>query len=64
MFSPMRKTGRMATNGAFVSMGPASSKNGSVLQEIRRPDGSKVVGLSRDSYERALSNAKSVLAKR
>jgi hypothetical protein len=60
----MKKSSRIATNGAFVSIGSNSPKGGSVLQEIRRSDGSKVVGLSRDTYDRALSNAKSVLTKK
>jgi hypothetical protein len=60
----MNKSSRNSANGAFVSVGSSGRKGGSVLQEIRRPDGSKVVGLNRDTYDRALSNAKSVLTKK
>lgn len=64
MFSSMTKSNRNAANGAFVTVGSGGSKSGSVLQQIRRPDGTKVTGLNRETYERALSNAKSVLTKK
>jgi hypothetical protein len=60
----MAKTHRIAANGAFVSVASAKTKSGSVLQQIRRPDGTKVTGLDRDTYERALFSAKSVLSKK
>jgi hypothetical protein len=60
----MSKSNRISANGAFVSVGPTGAKSGSVLQQIRRPDGSKVTGLSRETYDRALSSAKSVLSKK
>ena len=57
------KSHRSSANGAFVSVSK-DSRPGSVFQEIRRPDGSRVVSLSRDSYDRAITNAKAVLAKK
>jgi hypothetical protein len=60
----MGKMQRIAANGAFVSVKSVNAKGGSVLQQIRRPDGSKVTALNRDTHERALCSAKSVLAKK
>lgn len=54
---------RSSANGSFVSVSTHTNV-GSVFQEIRRPDGTRVVAMNRDSYNRALSNAKAVLAKR
>ncbi|PIB90442.1 hypothetical protein CSW62_01975 [Caulobacter sp. FWC2] len=55
---------KISANRAIVSAVTFRARNGSVLQEIRRPDGSKVVALSRDVHERALAGAKSVLARK
>ncbi len=60
----MGKTVRISANGSFVSVGPKTSKGESVFQEMRRPDGSRVVGMSRESYNRALTSAKAALSKK
>lgn len=57
----MIKAGRISANGSFVSVGTELSKGQSVFQEIRRPDGTRVVGMNRESYNRALSSAKAAL---
>jgi hypothetical protein len=61
----MIRTGRIPASKAMVSAVPFRDPlSGSVLQEIRRSDGSKVIALSRDTHERALSRAKLVLARK
>lgn len=59
----MIRLGKNQADSAVVS--PVSFRNaatGSVFQTLRRPDGSKVVALSRDVHERALARAKLALA--
>ncbi|KRA61566.1 hypothetical protein ASD79_05465 [Caulobacter sp. Root655] len=61
----MIRIGKILADRAVVSpVALHDVGNGGVLQAIRRPDGSKVVALSRDAHERALSRAKSVLARK
>ncbi len=61
----MIRLGKLLGEKAVVSpVAFQATRNGSVLRTMRRPDGSKVVSLSRDVHERALSRAKSVLAGR
>jgi hypothetical protein len=61
----MIRIGKIVADRAMVSpIDYRDTENGSVFQVIRRPDGSKVVALSRDVHERALSRAKSVLARK
>ena len=60
----MIRIGKSLADSAIVSPMDHRDANGSVFQTIRRPDGSKVVALSGDVHERALSRAKSVLARK
>jgi hypothetical protein len=59
----MIRIGKILADRAIVSVvDHRDAANGSVFQTLRRPDGSKVVALSRDVHERALARAKAVLA--
>jgi len=61
----MIQIGKVLADRAVVSVvDHRDAANGSAFQTLRRPDGSKVVALSRDVHERALARAKSVLAGR
>jgi hypothetical protein len=59
----MVRFGKNQGDSAVVSSVSFRDRNGSVFQTLRRPDGSKVVALSRDVHERALARAKLALAR-